>query len=431
MLATKSPTSTSDANSETTWIERRGPLSMFVLWTVMQANYVNLFIGLTAAHAGNPFLTVVVALLFSTACYTVYGLIAGMNGATTGRRLSLLAEDEFGRFGGLLAGALIVLVPAAWYCFNVIIASDVLGLLIPPLGPWRTELALSLVAILAINNVFGFNGIVKFAQYVAAPLLVVGTGVALMTGTVSIATTATPLNSSLLLDVAALQLISTSLLGNATWGNEEDFWRFAKPRFFSYGVPIIAANFLGLFVVSMLGYFGSQYINASSDLEALKEVTLIMGFGSSVVAAFLTLIHIMALNDSNLFSSLNGLERFIKRERPALAALLLPFLLLATYGFLAFPVASLLFMIAGLCGTVLPSVGLAVWCSRQIAHALPVRERTHAFIVALSAGLTVGVTTSAHGALIPGVGLSFGISVLQAWITTLLVFYVQVKRKGA
>ncbi len=84
------------------------------------------------------------------------------------------------------------LVPAAWYCFNVIIASDVLILLSPSLAPWRTELALSLVLILAFNNLFGFSGIVKFAQYVAAPLLVVGTGVALATGTVSVATTAPP-----------------------------------------------------------------------------------------------------------------------------------------------------------------------------------------------------------------------------------------------
>jgi hypothetical protein len=79
---------------------------MFVLWAVMQANYVNLYIGLAAAQAGTPFLTVVVALFFSTAFYTLYGLIAGMNGATTGKRLSALAEDEFGSFGGILAGAL-------------------------------------------------------------------------------------------------------------------------------------------------------------------------------------------------------------------------------------------------------------------------------------------------------------------------------------
>jgi hypothetical protein len=231
--------------------------------------------------------------------------------------------------------------------------------------------------------------------------------------------------------MAALQLISTSLLGNATWGNEEDFWRFAKPQLLTCGIPIIAANFLGLFAVSMLGYYGSQYINASNDIEALKEVALIMGFGSSAVAAFLTVIHMMALNDSNMFSSLNGLERFIKRERPVLAVLLLPVLLITCYGFLKFPVVNLLFMIAGLCGTILPSVGLSVWCSRTIASSLSARERTSAFIVALASGLLVGVVTSAHGTLIPGVGLSIGISVLQAWATTLIVFYLLARRKVA
>ena len=94
---------------------------MFVLWTVMQANYVNLYIGLAAAQTGTPFLTVVVALLGSTAFYTLYGLVAGMNGATTGKRLSVLAEDEFGSIGGILAGALLVIVPASWYCFNIVI----------------------------------------------------------------------------------------------------------------------------------------------------------------------------------------------------------------------------------------------------------------------------------------------------------------------
>jgi hypothetical protein len=256
----------------------------------------------------------------------------------------------------------------------------------------------------------------------------VGIIVALSNGSL-VATGAAPLNLSLALDFAAVQLISTSLLGNATWGNEEDFWRFAKPTFKTCSLPIVAANFLGLFAVSMAGYFGSQYISASNDIEALKEITVIMGFGSASLASFLTFIHVMALNDSNMFSSLNGLERFLHRDRRSLAAILVPILLLTCYLFLNVDILSLLFMIAGFCGTILPSVGLAVWCSRKTAKALPVEERRNAFLLALLLGLLVGILTSANGALIPGVGISFGISILQAWLTVLVVFFVFVKAR--
>lgn len=411
--------------------EKKAAFPLFLLWMVMQSNYVNLYIGISAAHSQASLGTAISALLFSTVLYTIYGLIAGMNGAVTGKKLVDLAQDEFGRLGSVLAGAAIVVVPSAWYCFNAVVTADVAILLIPELASHKAGLVSFLIVTMAFNNLFGFSGILKFAQYIAAPLLLAGVAVALASGRLTGVAAPYVEAPTALFDVAAFQLISFSLLGNATWGNEEDFWRHARPTFRNCILPIIAANFIGLFVLSVAGYFGAQVLPAKSDIEALRDVTLLMGFGSAALAAALTYLHIMAINDSNMFSALNGIETFFNTSRRGLAVAMIPFLLLLGYAFQRIALLDLLFMIAGFAGTILPSLGLCVWCSRKTAAAVPLAKRRNGFCLALSLGLLVGIITSAPGSLIPGVGLSLGLSMVQAWATTLLVYFLVTRQPQA
>lgn len=406
---------------------KRAAFPLFLLWMVMQSNYVNLYIGISAAHSQASFTTAISALLFSTILYTIYGLIAGMNGAVTGKKLVDLAEDEFGRVGSALAGAIIVIVPSAWYCFNSVVTADVLILLIPEFSGYKPLIVSFLVVTMAFNNLFGFSGILKFAQYIAAPLLLAGVVVALSSGNLTGKTNTDATAPVVLFDMAAFQLICFSLLGNATWGNEEDFWRHARPTLRNCILPIIAANFIGLFLLGIAGYLGAPFLPAKSDLEALRDVTLLMGFGSATLAAALAYLHIMAINDSNMFSALNGLEAFFNQSRRRLAVAMIPFLLLLAYAFQQIALIDLLFMIAGFCGTILPSLGLTVWCSRKVAATLPLPQRKIGFCIALLLGVFVGVITSAPGSLVPGVGLSIGLSVIQAWVTTLLVYFLYVR----
>ena len=415
-----------DAEVDAAHLEKRNPLSMFVLWAVMQANYVNLYIGITAAKSGGSTQTALLAFAVATFFYTCYGMIAGMNGATTGKRLVQLADIEFGKIGGIFAGLLIIIVPAAWYCFNCIVAADVIALLLPSFASFKVTIALGLITAMSVNNLFGFTGILNFAQYLAAPILILGTLVAFLSGSlVSQAPSDVPISSAF--DFLLLQSLSIQLIGNATWGNEEDFWRYAKPTVKQCLVPIFLSNFIGLFTVATLGYFGASFLSATSDMEALKEVALIMGFGIPGIAAVLSAMHMVAINDSNLFSTLNGAERFFKAKRPFLALCALPILLVTGYVFSQIPLMNLLFCIAGICGTVLPCLGLIVWCSRTYAGHLPVPLRKNIAIIAVATALTVGLLTSPPNSLIPGVGFNIGIGAIQAWFTALAIFFGLVK----
>lgn len=408
--------------------EKRRPFPMFILWFVMQANYVNLYIGIAAAHNNTSMITVVSALITGAFAYSIYGVIAGLNGATTGKKLVQLAEDQFGPLGGVISGAIIIVVPAAWYCFNSVVATEVLILLYPRLIEIKTAIALTLTLIMSCNNLFGFSGILNFAQYIAAPLLLIGALIASWSAGPNLENV--HLLDSGAFDLPAFQLIAASLLGNATWGNEEDFWRFAKPTFSQCVVPIVAANILGLLVLSLAGYFGARDLVATNDIEALKQIVVIMGLGSIHVAAFLAVMHVTALNDSNMYSALNGMERFLPMRRPILTLLMLPLLLGMTFAFLHLNLTDLLFMIAGFCGTILPSIGLTVWYSRIGAGHISLRRRRNIFLISLTCGTFVGVMTSANGSLIPGVGWSFGLAILQAWAATIIVF-IGLTRIGA
>ncbi len=405
--------------------ERRGPVTLGLLWVTMVTGFPTVLIGFEWYKSGLTLPQVLQGVLLSCLFLLAYGIPATLLGSKSGQTYCLLSRSIFGRWGSRLISFNLIWINIGWYGLNANwLAEGLKGIYhldIPTM--W---LAMVLAVAMAFNNYFGFSGIANFARYLAAPMLIAWVGFTFFKAAGACPATVwtmTPHHSF----PQALTMVSTFVIGFGVWGNEADFWRYGKPKALLSAIPLFAAIVLGQIIFPVTGWM-MAYMTGITEIGAASNLMNQYAFGGlSILSAAVLVVSYFAVNDSGLYGAINGIENLRELPRRGVVAGLtiggavaagwlttLPraFELVSTLSSIFLPAATVIMMAE------------FFWLSkRNDAQSnfsevpdfseLPVwRWRA---VVSLVAGCTVGLLTCG---LIPGLEhLHVGIFSLQSWLT--------------
>jgi purine-cytosine permease-like protein len=305
-------------------LDRRRPLWHFAgLWLTFQSGFSFLFVGFTLHDGGYRLVSTIGILLLGILTYMSYATLAAYLGARTGQTHSLLTRAIFGRTGSLLVSLFLIIGPIGWVGFQ----GNLLAVIWDGLYGWNHVLWLGIIlsALMIFNNLFGFTGISAFARYLVTPLMFLWILYLVIKGLTegSSFLGAHPHTDSPL----SFWLALGAVIGFAIWGNEQDLFRFGKPRPPWWSVPAYAFGFFfGLFLFGVGGWMMAQ-ISTSSDFgPAVKSTTEYSLFGAFWLAWILALLGQVAINDGNYYEAINAGQNLLggwKRWRRVYTCLLL------------------------------------------------------------------------------------------------------------
>jgi purine-cytosine permease-like protein len=370
---------------------------------------------------------------------SIYCFGSANAGARTGQTHSVMARGVFGTVGSALVSLLLVINGMAFYLFTVKFCIDLTGGLItlPAVGLVTALLAFVMI----VNTYFGFEGVQRFAQFVAVPVILVWGVFA----TYLAFTTVSGETLAAVPQVAAptgMLMVIGGMVGLSTWGNEPDFFRYAKAgRASWWNVPTIVISYLvGALLFPVLGYMVAALSNQPDFGPSISYFVNFTMFGSAILGLAILLINQWAVQDGNLYIAVNGAQNVLSGIRGwrrqwtviglGLIAVVLTFFLpnlqdtftIATsVGSTTVPVASTImaidiFLLPVLFGISRPMHRVPAW--RELGFA------NWPGVVALAAGTLVGLWTAG---LIPALGTDYiGFPALQAWITGAVVYLVGV-----
>ena len=226
---------------------------MLAQFLSMQAVFGAVLVGYGARFQGLTLAQLAQAMLIAVGMMSVYCIGSANAGAVTGQTHSVMARSIFGTLGSGLVSLLLVVNGMAFYLFTVKFIIDVAGGLVtlPAVGTITALLAFVMI----INTYFGFAGVQRFAQYVAVPVI-------LLWGVYATILAFTSVSGATLAAVphvdapAGMIMTISGMVGLATWGNEPDFFRYARAgRRSWWNVPTIVISYLvGAFLFPVMGY---------------------------------------------------------------------------------------------------------------------------------------------------------------------------------
>lgn len=410
--------------------ERRGGVSLALLWITMSVTFPSVMAGFDWYKNGFSLSQVIICAATSCLILTLYATGSAWLGAFTGQTWGVLARRVFGRYGARFVSFNLIWIFVAFYSlFAALLAEGLNGIYHTPIPTML--LAAILAVLMCINNVFGFSGVVNFARFLVAPVMIIWVGltaakaIAISPGTVwSHESTQTFSH--------AMTMITSYILGLGLWGNEPDFWRFAKPKASSIAASLAVAFAVGLFLFPITGWLLASVSGITGYGEATKLVTSFAFGPVASIAALIMVSNYFACNDSNLYGAITTLESIVEFDRNK-AVFLLTFLsVILSMGLTTCPNAlEVIFAINGFLmstPTVLMFVEFVVLSKIfGIKHDFSVviaAEDTPKIklpaVAALAAAYAVGTATSG---VIPGTAfLQIGICPVQAWIAGVLVY---------
>lgn len=414
--------------------KRQSALTMGMLWVTMVTGSPCLLMGFQWQRMGFTLAQVIFCTVIGSIGLLVYMIPASLLGAHSGRSLVSLSKLVFGRVGTYLVTANILWVMMSWYAVMSLLLADGLS----GLFHWSAPLAVAAFACaiaMSFNNLFGFKGIANFARFFAAPIIVVCAAVTFYKASGHCIG-----DVSLLQKVShpptwvALTTISSFVLGFAAWGNEPDYWRYAKPRLSQTSIPLILSIFVGQILCPVTGWLVAHSAPSHGLVDALSLLHDYSFCGLTWLAALVMLANYFAPAGSKVFAlatAITGQFRLNKNFTVFALALIGGAIAcwLATTG-----VVASLQSICELNAIILPPaviVMLVEWFMQrkiwgmaaffeQDFDQLPAIRWTA--VSALLAGIIVGIATSG---MIPGLNiLHVGVPPLQAWLTTAVVYIV-------
>jgi purine-cytosine permease-like protein len=419
--------------------KRRSNFRMFAQFLSMQATFGAVLVGYGARFQGQTLGQLMQEMAIAAVVMTLYCIGSANAGAVTGQTHSVMARSVFGILGSGLVSLLLVINGMAFYLFTVKFVMDTAGGLF-------TVPAVSLVmAILAfvmiVNTYFGFAGVQRFAQYIAVPVILVWAlyatikSFAIVSGDVL---AAVPHVDS----PAPMLLIIGNMVGLSTWGNEPDFFRYAKiGKSSAWNIPTLAVSYaVGAFLFPVMGYMVGALSNQPDFGPSIAYFVSFSMLGSAVLGITVLLVNQWAVQDGNLYIAVNGAQNVMstipgwRREYTVVGlgviATALTFVLpnlqdtfnLATaIGSTTVPVASTImaidiFLMPKLFGVKRPMHRVASWGELGLAN--------WPGIVAILAGAFVGVYTAG---VLPFLNSAYiGFPALQSWITGAAVYLIGV-----
>lgn len=414
--------------------ERRGPILLGLLWVTMVTGFPSVLAGFAWFHYGLTLSQVLLCSSISIVILMVYSIPACHIGAVSGQTYALMTRSLFGRLGSIFVSLNVSWISLAWYGLAaVLLANGLKGVFTIPIDTMWLSVIIAFV--MSVNNLFGFSGVANFAGYLAAPVLILW--IALTFFKVAASTPAAAFSAPETVAFApALTVVSALIIGNSAWGNEADYWRYALPKLSYTVAPLAVSIVIGQIIFPVTGWLLARETGIT-DFEAASGLMTRYAFGglgiATAIAALILVVTYWGLNDANLYAAINGMANLKKYSRKKLTVVL------TTIGALAAALLShnpkALETVCKLSSTILPCASIIMFTEWAFAikdKRQPFFTRVPSFselpavrwsaLVAFAAGSLVGVLT---GGIIEGLeSLQFGVSSLQAWIATLVVYAI-------
>ncbi len=418
--------------------ERRGPITMTLLWITMVTAFPTVLIGFQWFKQGLTLGQVLTCSILSCFFLLIYSVPAAWLGVRSGLTYSVLTRQTFGRYGTWLVSFHAIWLMSAWYAIDAVLCADALKGLFNI--NWPVPLfAACLSMLMAVNNFFGFQGVANFARYFAAPLLVLWVGYTFckVVPTVPIdALTASSVSGHAPVSfMSALTLVSSFVIGFAVWGNEPDYWRYSKPNKKFVVYSLIAALLVGEVIFPATGWMVARLSGITDYITATNYMNVYSFGGVALFAALVLIANYCAANDSNMYGMINALEN-LKQLPHKVAVIILAGASSAFAAWLAQAGSSRsLESIASLNCVIIPVMTVIMIIEEFVIKRLynlpdnssvvvPMNElpaiRWPAFI-ASHLGLLVGICTAG---VIPGLeSLFVGICSVQSWLVAAVAYY--------
>lgn len=282
--------------------ERRGTWTHHVpLWLTFYPGFAYMALGFTLYGMGFTLGRMLICVAISASCYLAYALPAAYLGASRGQTHTLMSRSIFGTTGSGLVSLMVMIIPLGWVGYQ----ANLLGSMWNGLYGWGPVLTIGIVIAVVgiVNNILGFTGITLFARYVAAPLTlvwVIWTLVKALIVTPGHVLTSHPAGSSTLMAGVILGI------SFATYGNEPDLFRYARPRVRDCAPPLAIGLFVGQIVLPTAGWIMAARAG-SGDFGKVFDTTVQFSlFGAGALAFILATATQVAVDDANYYESLNA-----------------------------------------------------------------------------------------------------------------------------
>ncbi|MDQ3821816.1 MAG: cytosine permease [Actinomycetota bacterium] len=286
---------------------RRSAWSMAALWLTFSGGFAGLLFGYTFHEAGMPLWQTAGVIAVGGLIYIfVYALWSNYLGSRTGMTNALITRSIFGRYGSWTVALCQVVFGLGFVGFMAGVSAQIYS----GLFGWKdtTELAMILAAAAVATNLFGFTGVIAWARYVVAPIFLVWVTYTIVRALVTDSDrfSADPPSTSSLTLLGALAL----MVGASTWGDEADFWRYGKPKFWWPVLPLLFALFAGFVPFVSAGWIIAD-ISAGDFSESITFITDYALFGAVWLAFIVATVGQQALQDGNYYIGINALQNLL------------------------------------------------------------------------------------------------------------------------
>lgn len=282
---------------------RRGTWSHHVpLWITLYAGFSYMALGSELYSFGYGLHQMLLIVLVSSICYLLYATPSAYLGAYRGQTHALMGRSVFGLTGSMIVSAFVLIGPLGWVGYQ----SSTLAVIWNGLYGWKPVLWIGVaIAVVNItNNVLGFTGITAFARWVAGPVTVLW--VLWMVIKALIQTSGHVLNSHMAGVSTPLSVGIIAAIGFATYGNEPDLFRYAKPSWKAVVPPLVAGLVIGQILFPLGGWILAARIQSADFGAGIHEAVVFSLFGLSVLCFILATATQVAVNDANYYESLNA-----------------------------------------------------------------------------------------------------------------------------
>lgn len=405
--------------------QRRGPLTMGLLWVTMVTGFPSLLIGFEWYRQRFSFLDVVAGVLISTAIVLAYYIPICVISANTGLSFKHLCLRVFGSTGSRVLLAPLVFIFLGWYSVCALLMSDAVC------GMFGLKHLFPLLSIvfsfaMAFNNFFGFKGVANFAKYFAGPVLIAWILYSFIKIAPAVPAAMLMKSSGGLISTTALASIASFTIGFAIWGNEADYWRHSKPKVIPISISLATALLFGEIIFPITGWLIAFKTGIADSAAATSFMNQFSFGGFALMATFVLGANYFAANDSNLYALTHACEDVLKLPHKTLVFCVAVICALSAYLLAKIGAASALEHICALNCVILPVATVLVaaewFVFKGMAWRYPAgdtRTRVPA-LVSFFAGAALGIATS--GAL-PGLeSLRVGLAPIQAWAFALALY---------
>jgi purine-cytosine permease-like protein len=282
--------------------ERRGTWTHHVpLWLTFYPGFAYMALGFTLYEEGFTLGRMLTVTAISSALYFIYAIPAAYLGATRGQTHTLMSRSIIGAVGSGIVSVIVVVVPLGWVGYQ----ANLLASMWNGLYGWGPVLTIGIfIAVVGIvNNILGFTGITLFARYVAAPATVLWVLYMLIKALID-----TPSSTLSLHPAGSGSMVLGIVVGIsfATYGNEPDLFRYAKPRVGACWPPLAIGLFVGHILLPTAGWIMAARVQSSDFGKIFAASVEFSLFGAAVLGFILATATQVAVNDVNYYESLNA-----------------------------------------------------------------------------------------------------------------------------